>query len=298
MSQCMKRFQALLGFCCLVTLLPLASANGQMTHEETVVRQTYAKLRYAVGLGTIHNVLSEDPQITRAALDARMGQEGLQFQLANFTSGKLTDIGQRSYAELMTKPDGSDVLSISTGNHTYTEPDGTKTLDVTAQVMGWEPGQEVTGSFDMPAEKAFAMTGIDRTYSRYAAYTVTVLFRGRSRTAKAIFLFGTNPKGEEEVLAIDTVTGNSALSSMVISTVYPAILLKTKLHGTPAVADWLRSHQSFDATCKPGKEEVCCDPTTLECGVASQDVNSFLSKPVSQLAGAPGAAVPPGSLCP
>ena len=145
MSQCMKRFQALLGFCCLVTLLPLASANGQMTHEETVVRQTYAKLRYAVGLGTIHNLLSEDPQITRAALDARMGQEGLQFQLANFTSGKLTDIGQRSYAELMTKPDGSDVLSISTGNHTYTEPDGTKTLDVTAQVMGWEPGQEVTG---------------------------------------------------------------------------------------------------------------------------------------------------------
>ena len=61
---------------------------------------------------------------------------------------------------------------------------------------------------------------------------------------------------------------------------YPATLLKTNLRTNPAVGDWLKSHQVFDATCKAG--EACCNPATLACGVPSQDVTSSISQPISQ----------------
>jgi hypothetical protein len=261
--------------CSLVLIFAVASVAWAQspTHAETVVRQTYAKLAYAVNLGSIHSAL-QDPHLTRPALEAQIVKEGLQFQLSNFSSGRIIDIGQRKYNELVTKPDGSDTLSISTGNITYTEHDGADVLDATAKVLGWKPGHQSVENWDMPASTVFAQ--MKSQYSRYATYKVTVVYQGRSRTANAMFLFGA------DVLAIDPVTGNSALSSVAKSTIYPATLLKTNLRAMPVVADWLRSHQSFDETCTPGKEDVCCDPSTLQCGVASQDVNSSLSKPISQ----------------
>ena len=84
------------------------------------------------------------------------------------------------------------------------------------------------------------------------------------------------------MILVDTVTG-TAVDSFVKQDVYPTVLLKTRLRAKPVVADWLKSHQVFDATCKPGKEDVCCDLTTLECGVAAQDVTSSLSQPVSEM---------------
>ena len=278
-----KRFPALLGLGCIVTLLPLASANGQMSHEETVVRQTYATLAYAATIRSIHRALDAQPEITRTALDARISNEAVKFQLTNFSSGKLGDIAQHSYGDLVTKPDGSDVLAIATGSLKYSEEGSPDIFDPTAQVEGWVPGQQVSDNFDIPAAKAFAMADTDRIYSRFAPYTVTALFRGRSRTAKAMFVFGTNADGQELIGPIDPMTGSSALFEFVSQTVYPATLLKTRLRATPVVADWLRSHQVFDASCKPGKEDVCCDPATLECGVASKDVTAHLSKPVSEL---------------
>jgi hypothetical protein len=267
----------------LLFSLPFARANGQMTHEETVVRQTYAKLAYAVKLGTIHDALSGDPQLTRVALDARIEKEKVVFQLANFSSGKLSDIATRSYGDLVTKPDGSDVLSITTGNLTDTETNAegqTKTIEVQATVMGWRPGPEISGSFDIPVATAVSMMENAQWYSRYAAFTVTALFQGRSRTVHAIFLFGANAQGIEQLLVADTIAGTAVGDFGPQTVVYPAILLKTSYRARPVVADWLKSQQVFDAACKPGKEEVCCNPATLECGVAAQDVNSSLSKPV------------------
>jgi hypothetical protein len=285
-----KRSPALLGFCCLVTLLPLASANGQMTHEETVVRTTYAKLSYATKIGTIHRALTDETPrhpagtsskphpLTRIALDDRMAQDGVLFQLSNFSVGLISDL-KRNYSELVTKPDGSDVLSISTGGQTWAE-DGKETFGVTAGVNGWNPGQVLTAeNWNVPASELIPQTEHGNWFSRYAAYTVTVQSQGKSRIYNAMFVFGTDDKGQEVIGAIDTVL-SGAVNYFVNRPVYPATLLKTRLRAKPVVADWLKSHQVFDATCKPGKDDVCCDLTTLECGVAAQDVNSSLSQPV------------------
>ncbi len=252
---------------------------GQMTHEEKVVRQTYAKLADAAQLQTIHEAL-DNRHITSAALDSRLAADQVQFHLTNLSSGKLSALTNVVYADLVTKPMG-DVLAVAPGMLSYKEDLKEPIQEVTAHVM-WTTGQELNENWDIPAGPALAQIENAHWYSRYAAFTMTMEFQGKSRTYKAIFLFGVNDKGEEEVLPIDTVTGNSALAFFVKQSVYPATLLKTNLRANPAVAGWLKSHQVFDAACKPGIEKACCDSATLACGVATEDVNSSLSQPVSQ----------------
>jgi hypothetical protein len=272
---------AVLAYC--LTTLGVASANGQMTHEETVVRQTYAKLAYAVNIGSIHRALdgAQGKEITKADLEAYIAKEAIQFQLNNFSSGTVSDIAERNYGDFVTKPDGSDSLAISTGSHKVSEEGSPDVVGATARVLGWHKGQEVSGSFDMPFGKILPMTEL-KSYTRYAAYTVTTVFQNRSRSINAMFLFNTNSKGSEDVAPIDTLNGSSALFDFVNLSVYPTTLLKTRLRAEPVVADWLRSHQVFDAACKPG-QDACCNPSTLVCGVSSQDVNTYLSKPVTAI---------------
>jgi hypothetical protein len=262
-------------------MLGVASAYGQMTHEETVVRQTYAKLAYAINVGSIHRAV-EGGITTKTDLDAYVEKEAVQFQLNNFSSGRLSDIAERSYGGFVTKPDGSDTLAISTGLQKWSEEGSPDVIGATAKVLGWHKGQEVSGSFDIPFAKAMVMAGIDPAKPRYAAYTVTSTFQNRSRTIHALFLFNTTPKGEENSVT-DTLNGSSALLDFINQSVYPSTLLKTRLRAQPAVADWLRSHQVFDAACKPGREETCCNPSTLVCGVSSQDINTYLSKPITAI---------------
>jgi hypothetical protein len=104
--------------------------------------------------------------------------------------------------------------------------------------------------------------------------------QGRSRTYHALFAFGKDDKGQEAIQPVDTVIGNSILSAFVNRPLYPATLLNTSMREDPAVATWLKAHQVFDATCKPGKEDVCCDLNTLECGVSAHDVNAAFSQPI------------------
>jgi hypothetical protein len=271
---------AVLAYC--LTTLGVASANGQMTHEETVVRQTYAKLAYAVNIGSIHRALEGGTITTKTDLEAYIAKEAIQFQLNNFSSGKVSDIAERSYGDFVTKPDGSDTLAISTGLHKMSEEGSPDVVGATARVIGWHKGQDVSGSFDIPFAKAMVMSGKDPAKPRYAAYTVTTTFQNRSRTIHALFLFNTTPNGEEYSVS-DTLNGSPALFDFINQSVYPSTLLKTRLRAEPAVADWLRSHQVFDAACKPGREETCCNPSTLVCGVSSQDVNTYLSKPVTAI---------------
>jgi hypothetical protein len=218
--------------------------------------------------------------LTRIALDDRIAQDGVLFQLANFSVGKISDL-KRNYSELVTKPDGREVLSISTGSLNWAE-DGKETLEVSARGAGWNPSQIlISENWEVPAAEILPQTEHGNWYSRYAAFTATVLFQGKSRIYNAMFLFGVDDKGLGVISAIDTVS-TGGLSYFVNQPVYPSTLLKTRLRAEPVVADWLDSHQVFDATCKPGKEDVCRDVTTLECGVAAQDVNFALSQPVNE----------------
>jgi hypothetical protein len=281
----MKPFPSLMF--CFVTIVPLIGANGQMTPEEKAVRTTYAKLVYATKIGAIHDVLAKNSQPSLAELEDRLAAKPLKFELSNFSSGSVNDIAKRVYADLVTKLNGEDELSVATGTHIHREGleqkgEVIETKDAVAQAS-WTGGRKLTSeSWNMPFEEALthAQTDNKATYSRYASFAVTVSFQGRSRGYKAMFLFGS---GDAPILALDNVTNNSALTGMARTSVYPAVLLESSMAQKPGIANWLKSHQVRDPACLPGQREVCCNPLALTCYVAEKDVSSALDKPISRI---------------
>lgn len=265
-----------------LTLAVQGRANAQLTPEEKVVRVTYAKLRYAIKIGVIHDVVAKNSDVASAELESKIAANEISFELSNFASGPTTDIAKRPYSSLVTKPNGEDILDVATVEFTSTE-DLPATLEVretreAGAKADWGTGQTVTGDWTVPFEQVAA--GIDTQnrskYLRYASYHVTVTYGGRSRGYNAMFLFGT---GDFPVLALDNVTNNSALTSFVQKSVYPAILLESKLSRKPAVANWLKSNQVRDPSCVAGQKQACCDATTQVCGPSEGDVRTSLNKP-------------------
>ena len=253
----MKRIEVLV--LCLWTIIPLARLSAQMTHEETVARTTYAKLAYAANIGEIHQVLSKNHDPSLAELESRTAAKQLKFQLSNFTSGSTSSIAKQNYADLVTKPDGQDVVDVTLGTYNFTEDVREKGEAREASEMGaqasWAPGQNLQANWNVPFERALAEfdAGSQAKYSRYAAYRVTVSFEGRSRTYNAMFLFGT---GTVPVLAADNVTNSSALTQLIDKSVYPAVLLESPVARKTGVAAWLKSHQVRDPACHGGNDKL------------------------------------------
>lgn len=279
----MKRLQVLV--LCLAAVIPLAQVSAQVTHEETVVRTTYAKLAYAMNIGEIHQALSKGHDPSLAELESRIAAKQLKFELSNFTSGPISRIAKQNYANLVTKPDGQEVVDVALGTYNFMEevsekPEVKEASEIGAQA-NWGPGQNLAADWNVPFEQALADfdAGSQAKYSRYAAYRVTVSFEGRSRSYNAMFLFGT---GTVPILAVDNVTNSSALTQLIDKSVYPAVLLESLMGRKTGVAGWLKAHQVRDPACRSGVRQACCDPTSLTCGVAAPDVSRSLSKHVSR----------------
>jgi hypothetical protein len=279
----MKQLQVLV--LCLGTVVPLAQVSAQMTHEEAVARTTYAKLAYAVDIGEIHRALSNKHDPSLAELESRIAAEHLKFELSNFTSGPVSSIAKQNYADLVTKPEGQDVIDVGLATYNSMEDVPEKLQVREASELGaqaaWAPGQNLQANWNVPFELALVDfdAGSQAKYSRYAAYQVTVSFEGRSRSYQAMFLFGT---GAVPVLAVDNVTNSSALTGLIDKSVYPAVLLESPIARKMGVAGWLKSHQVRDPACRGGEGQACCNPVSLTCGVAASDLSASLGQPVSR----------------
>ena len=261
----------------------VARADQAATQDETVVRTTYAKLGYAVKVSAIHDLLMENHQPAMSDLENRLAAKEIKFELSDFFGGSVKEIARRPFSELVTRPDGRDVIDVVTVTYNMTE-DLKETLEIrekteTGARPKWAAGQNLTGeNWNLPFSQALAAIIEPQNKSRYArfvSYRVTVALEGKSRSYKAMFLFG---DGEFPVLVLDNVTNNSALGFLVNRSLYPAVLLESNLAQKPAITNWLKIHQMPDSACPSGQKQVCCDLRTLVCGVKESDVNSALRK--------------------
>jgi len=263
-----------------------SQANAQTSSEENIVRTTYAKLRYALKISAVHDALTRNPNPLPADLEYQVAAKTIGFDLSNFASGPVNDISKRIYGELVTKPQGEDVLMVAMAHFNSLEdlPDKLQvreTNEVGAEAA-WTGGQILTENWNVPFEQFLPLFDKQNSsmYSRYATYHVRVSYDGRSRSYNAMFLFGT---GSVPVLVVDTVTNNSALGALMQESLYPAVLLESRLSQISAVANWLKKHQASDPLCPGGRRQVCCDATTLICGPAEADVKSALDEPRSSV---------------
>lgn len=247
---------------------------AQMSHEEAVVRETFARLAYAAQITTVHKTVNDydarkvkADQINHAEAAQRISAEEIQFQLSDFKVGPVSDLSKITYADLVTKPEGQDVLRISPGTLDY-DDNGNKVRGVTAEAQ-WVPGQNLSENWNVPASTILDQRPPGMTFSRYADFHVTVKFQNKTRSYRAALFFGADSAGKPIVIPVDTVTGSSALNYFLENTVYPSTLLQTHLRQHPVVSEWLNSGQ---AVCSPGK--ACCDPGTLKCGISAHDMQA------------------------
>src|SRR5215813_12838548 len=102
----------------LLLLGPLCNGQ-QMTHEEQVVRTTYAKLSFAdevrIVLDAIHQAHS-NPTATERELNSH-----LDFQLSNFKVGNIREIAGQITADIAGIPEDGNVLEVVPSTFNYKE---------------------------------------------------------------------------------------------------------------------------------------------------------------------------------
>jgi hypothetical protein len=259
------------------TLLLCALLVGQMAfaanpQDEQTVRTAYAKLAFAVQSGTVYNEVEKHPKITTAELAAKLQANELRFDITEMSSGNLSDIESRPYSDFVSKQDLQEVLHI-THNVSTLEENGMVYTSFFA-LPQWGIGGEGDEDWSSPVKTMMKLSGNEGKWPRYVTATITVSFQGRSRAYHALWLFS-----DSDVLVVDPVTGNNIVRSFLSDSAYPSVLTDTRLRSRAPVSDWLNSTQRFDASCKPGKLDVCCDLATLRCGVSAEDLRSTKPAP-------------------
>lgn len=264
-------------------LVALAKGQQQMTHEETVVRTTYARLSYAVQVNEVHKAITDfakDKVLDNATLGQRLKAAELTFVLSDFKVGNVTDadIGKTKYADLVTKPSG-DSLDIAHGYSTFgtdSPADGSRIPQQTKSVIAtvqWHGSQTIQEDWEQPWAKLFPRLENSSWFTRYTSFKVKVTFQGRAREYRAMFLFGGDPiAGAEYIVPIDTVAGlTGALHFFATNNAYPEALIEGGVgKDIPAVHNWLSAQVSTGKS-----HDDNCDPATGKCGVSRQDLDKL-----------------------
>lgn len=244
-----------------------------MTHEEEVVRTTYAKLSFADETRIIIHSILENRKAEERSADKALNSR-LDFQLSNFKTGVVEEIFGQPLNEFAGLPQaGDDILDITPGTYNYSQSGAAAGYLIYADVR-WIKAQNMRdGAATWPMEEIFKLNEMGGPFDRYATYTATVTFAGKSTTYHAAALFSSNPDVKIKIHFLDAVGGGSmsmALDLLAKSAMNPVALLKSDLKNVPVVRKWLRDNQQ---SCNRKQEgELCCDPATGRCGVHSKDI--------------------------
>lgn len=233
-------------FFCVFLTLPSSTADKVTSHEETVVRQTYAKLAYAYDVHNVQQLIEDYEQkgvdvskINLADAMSQISDEKIHFELSDFKVGNVSDI-KGNYDDYVLEPNGSDTLMVIPGTFDVTEADKHVAHGITADIK-WRSGERLQPDvWKVPAIQAIGRPLDGVMYQRYASYRVIVKFQGRERDYRALTLFAPN-----NILVIDLVTGNSALTFFAKreNNVAPNTLAQTANRQNPIVKEWLRKNQ-------------------------------------------------------
>lgn len=251
----------------IVVFLFLASiALASNPNDEQTVRTAYAKLAYAVQTKIIVTEATANPDLSTAELAKKLQENGLRFEITDMSSGNISEIESRPYWDLVTKPNQQKILSIP--HETYSLAEFNKVVAVSlVATPSWTTNENQYEVWDMSVKEILSYSNEARKYSRYVAATMTVRFQHLSRTYHALWLFS-----DSDVMCADTVAG-SVVADFVKESTFPSVLTDTHLRYRAAVDQWLNSTQRFEASCRAGKIDVCCD-STMQCGVLPEDLRT------------------------
>lgn len=231
--------------------------------DDAIVRLTYSRLVLATEIEAV-----EFSQATTAdSLKSEMAGKALQVQISSLTGGPISDVAGRPINSLVHYLNG-DVLSVSPGSTVHKEGDNTYIQQIAS--AEWVEAHPEALPDTLTVREVLAQSTIPLA-NRYVEVSLSVTLAGKSRGYQSLFLF--DPKGD--VLAVDSVVGNSALTHFVTQPVYPSILLKSRYYShKPATQLWLNGKQVLG--CSDSNPLECCDSMT--CGVRVSDMKQLVGK--------------------
>lgn len=261
----MRRFLAtaacgLFAFGTCAANLPAQDLGQQ---EIVAVRATYAKLAFALHLHAIHEA-SMGAQSIREQMQAP--DTPLTVSLSDFSAGPVASIEITPLEELVTRPSGY-ILSVTSGSIAIKLEDGTTTLHSEGAQAAWQQSSQSPEDWNVPMGRLFTLGVLDRMYTRYVSFKVALTYEGKAREYKALFLFGHDASGKEQMMPIDHIVGISALAAMAEASPMPDILKASPFQGRADVASFLTALRA-PAGCTPEPHtQMCCDANSGRCGV-------------------------------
>lgn len=256
----------------------------KMSHEETVVRNSYARLSYAVGQLPIIQMAEESqgvPVPRKAASlssEARITNGELIIGLSDFVVGDAAEILDRKVDDLITA-DPNWKLSVNDLHHSYASHG--------EMLVWWEPQASWQHAVAPAPTNTTVRSAFESIWQvklpnplleRYASYSVTVKYDGKTVGAyRALFLFG-HDKGNEFIQPQDNTIDQSALGSAMYEHLLADALVASDVRDVPAVSRWVSGKkQSLNCFESQG---VCCDPVKVSCGPAEAVIQKALAAPV------------------
>jgi len=297
----MNRIFAVLIVCCLAPAFLLAQ---NISHEEEVVRNAYAKLSFMCELVPVNEAAfdrngngSDGPKRSdQVALQTAIAKATPVFTLTDFRTGAIADIANEHWSQFVTWPERkSAVLDVTQVSMSYNYS-GNVTAWVGAKVE-WRPNTSSIppGNPDyynrLTVADAMRMklpawidpwpTPPGLTFTHYAAYTVDVTFQGKSSGPhRAIFFFGHDADGKEVVAPNDMISGPGILYNIRDIPAYPGAFLSSDVRDVPVVSAWVRDQEMPTSACTTPKETLCCSHG--RCGISQTDLNRDLAAPLPQ----------------
>jgi hypothetical protein len=264
-----------------------------MTHEETMVRTAYAKFAYLSEQRVIGDLAigSSNPKVPVSkdgiglTAEQRLAAAQVSFTLSSFVVGDVRDILDRKAVDLISPAVGEMLTTNGEDGFSYSEA-GLDAPWLCLEVQ-WSPARPLAPEIaDIKLDDLYQLewrqNRPDTVWQRYASYSVTVTYRGKSRGPyKALFLFGHDATKGNEVIEPEDATTNGLVLAL-RDHLFPDAFVLTRLRNNPVVANWVSAKQMSAESCPVGQHDVCCDLAQLKCGPGRVDVANGLAKPLPQ----------------
>lgn len=285
----MKRWVLL---CSVLLLTRFVSA--QTVPDAEWLTTTYAKFAYLTSIHEpVRAAMAADrgEPVDAASLNRKIDDARLDITLSNIKTGPIAEIlGQKWLEQVDMATPPKEMLSVQVGTDNYQEIGKGKVSWQTATAQ-WQPSPDAAPSDLVAVIKTWTVgralsleqerlkDGV--TYTRYATYTVTIHYQGKTNTYKAMCFFGKDAKGLDKALPEDGYLESNAFTmggSVSSLDMLPTGLLRTHLRDYPPLKEWLQAHAVTGPNCRTGAGEFCC--VEDRCGITTADLNRELSQPV------------------
>lgn len=275
-----------------IMLASLSAAVAQMTHEETMVRTAYAKFAYLSEQRVVGDLAIESGNaripVAKDGIgltpDQRLAAAQISFTLSDFAVGNVRDILDRKALDLISPAVGE--MLTTNGEQGFSYSEGTLDAPWICLEVQWSPAHPLAPEAqDIKLGDLYQLEWHQQRpatlWQRYASYSVTVTYRGKSRGPyRALFIFGHDAEGNEVIEPEDAT--NNGLVLALRDHPFPDAFVLTRLRNNPLVANWVAAKQMSGPACSTGSGDVCCDLTQLKCGPGRVDVANGLAKPLPQ----------------